>query len=215
MLTRGSINVAQRLVESRSGLVAGDQLQIDLQAAELRQRRFGKAHQPATQAGAALFGRNRHRVQPASMSVVTGHHRADDVLAECGHKKQAILHGHFFCDGQRRVIVCGVVAKGSAPELQSPARGRLRPGMGECRAFLRPVRFNKKSLVWASWQTISAPMRASTRCTITGASEIGSSLICDQRQQGCARMLSRRSIRRMHHRQRLTGAPAGRSGQIG
>ena len=74
-------------------MICGANLEVELWAAALFQRCLDSLHEHTTEPSLSMLGQDRQVVDPASVSVVTRHHRADDLSADLAYQEQLGLGG--------------------------------------------------------------------------------------------------------------------------
>jgi hypothetical protein len=105
--------IAKVPVEGDGALVGGPYLQVDLRASGSYEPPLRLAHEQPTESLPLIGGVNGQVVHPAAMSVVTGHHRPGQPLADLEHEESIMIVSELALD----------VAAGIVPWPQQTAPG--------------------------------------------------------------------------------------------
>src|SRR5581483_4299926 len=91
-------------------------LEIDLQAAELREFLFDPANQSRTNAPATAARLDGERVDPAAVAVVATHDGSDDLFLLHGDEEQVRLVRQLAADAGERIVVRSGIRKHTLPK---------------------------------------------------------------------------------------------------
>src|SRR5262249_46482009 len=108
--------VAQASIELDYAGVARTSLKVDLRTAEMAQAEFRLRHQEATEAFAAMLGRDGEMVYPAAEPIEAGDDSCNQRISEFSDEKQVGLGYHFTADHHLRVVPRRVIVKRLTPE---------------------------------------------------------------------------------------------------
>src|SRR5262249_62355535 len=96
--------VAQASIELDYAGVARTSLKVDLRTAEMAQAEFRLRHQEATEAFAAMLGRDGEMVYPAAEPIEAGDDSCNQRISEFSDEKQVGLGYHFTADHPPSVL---------------------------------------------------------------------------------------------------------------
>ena len=96
--------VAKGSIEADRLLICRAHLKIDLRTTRLTQLHLDCSHQRPPNPSKPHSWQDREVVHPATMAVITRHHRTDQLAAVDGNKKPLALHSQLACDVFARIV---------------------------------------------------------------------------------------------------------------
>src|ERR1035441_9539939 len=94
-------------------------LEVDLRTAQKLEAFLGVPHQPGPKATSAIVREHRQRVNPAAVSVVSGHDAAHDLSSGLRYKEKPVAHGKLLVDREVRRVVRRAISEDALPQFKS------------------------------------------------------------------------------------------------